>query len=431
MQTTTAMPGRGPTRRIAPTRRPAWVYRTSSCVLLFMVIAVSIGGCSASPDWERANAERIDSSDTEGWDAIAPERKPRSWTGGVSAVASQRPSLPNARLQLPRVSPDGRWVVFLDIDDEASPASAESVVTGRGLGSVSLWLRGIDDEGIARNLAFGHAAWPTWSADSSMLAFISHDPDTGCALGLHDVGANRTSRLAVGLKKMLTPAIAPDGRRVAVSGYGEIADQAVLFVVDVESGQAMPGPPPTLGGAQLMPVWIDAQTLVFVELDERGGGLMRWSVGQDRAEPVAPLALPESIFDAVHLHAGVPFPVSPDGRFFTYYAPGRDRMTWVDLTDGRTLALETGDRAGTWWNAQWFLVAENGRLVLVSSPQSSETPSEQGGDASIAEDRPRMNLLPGQWVPLWADADQQSMLLVGQGDRADRFSFLQLWVITK
>lgn len=394
-------------------------------------VALSLGGCTAPTDWERANAERIESSNTEGWDAIAPEQKPQRWTGGVTAVASERPGLPNARLQLPRVSPDGRWVVFLDADDEAPPVSPESGVTGRGLSEVSLWLRAVDEDGLARNIAFGHAAWPTWSPDASTLAFISHDPETGCALGMHNVATNRTQRLAVGLKKMLTPSISPDGRRVAVAGYGEIADQALLFIVDPGTGQSTPGPPPTLGGAQLMPHWLDNNTLIFVELDEEGGGLMRWSVGRPQAEPIAPLQLPGSIFDAIHLHAGVPRPVSPDGRFFTYYVPGQDRMAWIDLASGETISLESGDRAGTWWNDQWFLVAENDRLALVSSPQSTAPSAADQTRSTTADDRPRMNLLPGRWAPLWADPVQQSMLLVGQSDRPGRFRFLQLWVITK
>lgn len=392
------------------------------CTLALMITA----GCATPTDWENADAEPLATPEAEGWREIAPERKPRSWTGGVSAVAAERPALPSAGLQLPRVSPDGRWVAFLDADEESLPVAAESWVSGRGLEPVSLWLRGVDADGLARNLAWGHAAWPTWSDDSSTLVFISHDPDTGCALAFHDVVSNQTQRLAVGLKKMLTPALSPDGRQVAVAGYGEIAEQALLFIVDLETGQARPGPPPALGGAQLMPAWLDRDTLIFVELDERGGGLMRWHTAEPLAEPVAPLRLPTSVFDAVHIHAGVPQPVSPDRRHFTYYSPQTDQMHWVDLQTGEPSDLRVADRAGIWWNDEWFLVAEPERLALVSPPQANDE-----ADPPVSDERPRMNLLPGRWAPLWADPDQQSILLVGESDTPSRFRFLQLWVITK
>ncbi|MEM9418791.1 MAG: hypothetical protein AAGA25_07060 [Planctomycetota bacterium] len=402
--------------------------------LSFGCLCVSLSiwaGCASPPDWERANAQELQEAQGEGLNAIAPERKARRWTGGVTAVGADRPGVPNMGLQLPRVSPDGSWVAFLDADPELPRILPDSLVSGRGLGGVSLWVRGVEDEGFAQSVAVAHAAWPTWSRDASTLVFISHDPRTGCALGFHDAATGQTDRLAVGIRKMLTPAMSPDNQRIAVSGYGEIADQALLFVIDRDTGESMPGPQPSLGGAQLMPHWIDHQTLLFVELDANGGGLMRWTVGSPQAEPIAPLQLPESIFDAIHLHAGVPSPVSAGGRYFSYYASSEDRIVWIDMDTGEAMNLNTGDRAGTWWNAQWFLVANDDQLELIAAPQNiSETDAQE---VSVAPDdeRPRMNLLPGRWVPLWADADQQSMLLVGQSDRPDRFRLLQLWVITR
>jgi len=342
-------------------------------------------------------------------------------------VARDRPGLPNAGLGLPSVSADGQWVAFLDVGDVSEPVSADQWVTGRGLGGVSLWVRAVESDGMPRNVALGDVAWPTWSADASTLLFVSHNPDTGCALGLHDVAANRTQRLSVGIKTMLTPSMAPDGRRVAVAGYGEVADQALIFIVDLETGQASPGPPPTLGGAQLMPLWLDNDTLLFAELDDAGGGLMRWTLGSLRAVPVAPMQLPDSIFDAIHLHAGVAYPVSPDGRYFTYYVPGRDRLAWIALDGGAEVPLQTGDQAGTWWNDQWFLVANHERLALAASPQAHLPESPSTG----IDNRPHMRLLPGRWAPLWADAAKRSMLLAGQGEPPDRFRLIQLWVITK
>ena len=401
--------------------------RRGSLVALVAGLMLAIGGCAApQTDWQQANAKPIGDAQEPGWQAISPSNAQR-WTGGITAVARERPGLPNAGLQLPRVSPNGEWIAFLDADPESDYVSPDQWVTGRGLEGVSLWLRAVDREDAAAPVAVSQAAWPAWSDDSNTLLFVSHDPSTGCALGLHDVTSGRTKRLSVGIQNMLTPSMSPDGRRVAVAGYGEVADQALIFVIDLETGQASPGPLPTLGGAQLMPQWLDDDTLLFVELDEHGGGLLRWRMGQSQADPIAPLQLPASIFDAIHLHAGIARPVSPDGRYFTYYAPGQDRMVWVATDGGDEASLEVGDRAGTWWSDEWFLAANDDRLALVASPQSR--PSVDG--SSGADLRPHIRLLSGRWAPVWADAEKQSMLLVGEGDTPDRFRLVQLWVVTK
>lgn len=381
-------------------------------------------GCTTTPDWERADAQAIDAADPAGVEALAPQREARRWSGGVTAVAAARPGLPRAGAVLPRVSPDGRWVAFLDLGESQGEASPDRWVNGRGLAGVSLWLRGVEADGLARNIALDHVAWPTWSPDGSALWFVSYDPETGCALAWHDVASQRTRRLAVGLSHMLTPAVSPDGQRVAVSAYGELPDEAVLFIIDRDGGQASPGPPPTLGGAQLMPTWLDADTLLFVELDEHGGGLMRWTLGEAQAEPVAPLDLPASIFDAVHLHAGIPQPVSPNRRWFAYYSSTRDRVALIDLHGGGAVALEVGDRAGAWWGDEWFVAGNDDRLSLVAPPVGGVDEQERGDPA-------RMNLLTGRWVPLWTDPASGSMLLVGEGDEPGRFGFLQLWVVTR
>ena len=369
--------------------------------LLVAGLMLAISGCAAPPptDWEQARAEPIDDAQEPGWQAISPSNAQR-WTGGITAVARERPGVPNAGLQLPRVSPSGEWIAFLDADPESDYVSPDQWVTGRDLGGVSLWLRAVEAEGPVRPVALSQAAWPSWSADSDTLVFVSHDSSTGCALGLHNVRSGQTKRLSVGIQNMLTPSMSPDGRRVAVTGYGEIADQALIFIIDLETGQSTPGPPPTLGGAQLMPYWLNNDSLLFVELDEHGGGLLRWTPGQSQADPIAPLELPVSIFDAIHLHAGIADPVSPDGRYFTYYVPGRDRMEWVALDGGDEASLDVGDRAGTWWSNDWFLVANDDRLALVASPQAQPPrPEPAAGESSDIDHRPQCASCPAAGRP--------------------------------
>lgn len=410
-------------------------------VLWLAMGVVTAISCAERPAWDRADARLVPTPGTAGWESLTADERPRRWSGGVTTFARAYPGLPSAGLQLPRVSSDGEWIAFMDVDREAAAVSQDAWLTGRGLQDVSLWVRRVGDDGLARNVAYGDAAWPTWSPDGSRLVFISHDAETGCAVVIHDVATQRSQRLAVGIKKMVTPAISPDGRRLAVAGYGELPDQALLFVIDLATGHATPGPPPTLGGAQLMPLWLDAQTLLFVELDGQGGGLMRWSLGASVAEPVAPLALPASIFDAVHLHAGIAQPISPDAGRFAYYTGATDRIELVDLGSAAGSSLDFGDRAGTWWGRDWFIVADDEQLSLTPTPRdtaalpgedsAAEVETSKKSDALDDVESPRMALLPGRWVPLWTDAANHSMILLGPGKTAGRFELIQFWAVTR
>ena len=409
---------------------------------LLSMLTVSACTTAPPPAWEQANAEPLPRGEGSGFEALAQAALPQRSTGSVTAVASVRPPVPNVGVQLPAVSPDGRWIAFLDQDDAAPPAQPDDLVTGRNLGGLSLWVRAVDAEGPARNVALGGAAWPTWSADASTLLFIGYD-DLGCTLGLHDVTTGTTRRKAVGLRHMMMPAMSPDGRRVALAAYGSVPDQALIFTLDLATDAALPGPPATLPGAQILPRWLDEDTLVYVQLGAVGGSagpgaaLMRWTLGGPSATPVAPLNAPASVFDAQHLFAAIARPISPDHASLAYLDLTRGRIELVNLTDATSTALPGGYRAGAWWGGRWFVAADDRRIDLVeraTSPTNGPSTPPPPTDPSTpppSTTPPRLNLLDGRWVPLWADADQQSILLIGESDRPDRFSVLQLWVIAK
>ena len=169
---------------------------------------------------------------------------------------------------------------------------------------------------------------------------------------------------------------------------------------------------------------------------------MRWTLGGSSAIPIVPLHAPASVFDAQHLYAAIARPVSPDGNSLAYLnlAAGRIELVDMDGNPASASALPEGYRAGAWWGERWFVAADDRRIDLVEL--ESPGPDVPAGDASVNSgsgsgrgggggDLPRLNLLDGRWVPLWADADQQSILLIGESDRPDRFSVLQLWVVAK
>ena len=421
-------------------------------VVVALLILLLLPACTTAPPpaWEQADAEPIPRGEGPGWEALAQAALPQRSTGSVTAVASVRPPVPNVGVQLPVVSPDGRWIAFLDQDDAAPPAQPDDLVTGRNLGGLPLWVRAVDAEGPARNVAVGGVAWPAWSADSKTLAFVGYDDKLGCTLGLHDVASGVTRRKAVGLRHMMMPAISPDGRRVALAAYGNVPDQALVFTLDLATDAALPGPPATLPGAQILPRWLDDDTLVYVQLGAAEGSagpnatLMRWTLGGSSATPIVPLHAPASVFDAQHLFAAIARPVSPDGRSLAYLNLAAGRIELVNISNifASPSPLPEGYRAGAWWGERWFVAADDRRIDLVelASPgpdvPAEDASADSGGAGGSGSgggggDLPRLNLLDGRWVPLWADAEQQSILLIGESDRPDRFSVLQLWVVAK
>ena len=175
---------------------------------------------------------------------------------------------------------------------------------------------------------------------------------------------------------------------------------------------------------------------------------MRRTLGGSSAIPVAPLNAPASVFDAQHLYAAIARPVSPDGNSLAYLNLAAGRIELVNLSDifDSASALPEGYRAGAWWGERWFVAADDRRIDLVQLELSGpDLPTDDAsavsgggggggsgsGGGSGDGDLPRLHLLDGRWVPLWADADQQSILLIGESDRPDRFSVLQLWVVAK
>lgn len=352
--------------------------------------------------------------------AMAAEGSGNGWTGGVTALGQRRPNVPNVGFQLPRVSEDGRYIAYLEQPTDAPSVPAAAAVTGRGLEDVSLWVRQVEAEGPGKMVASGGACWAQWSAKGALL-FITYDERNYAALGIFNPASGRVERKAVGLRHMLMPHVSPSGRRAAVVAYGEVPDQAVIFVVDLAQSRAEPGPPAAAeSGAQVHPRWLSDDTLVYVQLAEEGEGrLMRWRVGEDRAHAIMRVEAPASIFDAQHMFAAVPEPVSPDLSRYAVYLPGEERVELAPLAAAEAVLTDGGTRGGVWWTDGWFLAARDDRLELVRADVVND--EQQSPQA--------LRLLDGRWVPLWADREAGTLLLAAPASSADELALLQLWVV--
>ena len=381
-----------------------------------------VAGCTSKKPWVQAGAQPVsmaDRADSEQPDGDTDGSSNR-WSGHISAYASACPPIPNARLQLPAVSPDAKWIAYLKPSDTGVFPGSDGLITGKGLQGVSLWVRAVAEDEAPTAIASSGACWPSWSDDGRVLAFVTFDQDRRSTLGLYHLDTGVIQRKGVGLRCVLMPTIAPDGGRVAVSAYGELPNRALIFIIDPLTNQALPGPPAG-DGAQLLPRWINDNTLIYLETTEDAVELKRWTLGDESAATLARLPGPASIFDAQHMLAGIDNPIRPDLRVFAYYNLLEDRIEMLDLASQKTRVLPKGFQAGSWWGNDWLIASSQNRVELVSSQRTS-------GDT----DRPRMiRVITGRWLPIWADHDRQAVVLIGEAEDPDAFSLMRLWLVAE
>ena len=390
-------------------------------ILILLVIALPIVGCVKRP-WIEAGAQPMGALEQSTAEDQASKQLDSSnqWTGHITAYAAMCPPIPNARLQLPVVSPDAQWIAYLKSDDTQDSADSDSLITGKGLHGTSLWVRPLNKEEEPKAVAYHGASWPSWSADGRILAFVTFDQNRHSSLGIYDIQSGVIERKAVGLRCVLMPSIAPNHEHVAVCAYGEVPDQALIFIIDPRTSQAQPGPPAGTG-AQLLPRWISNDTLIYLETSQDGVSLNRWTLGDQTVTKVAHLPGPSSIFDVQHLLTCINDPIRPDIGAYAYFNPAENRIEVFNFTSGTTRVLPAGFQGGSWWGDDWLVASSDDRVELVSSRRTS-------GDA----DRPRMlRALTGRWMPIWADHERQSVILVGEAESLDTFSLMQLWLVAE
>jgi len=293
--------------------------------------------------------------------------------------------IPNSGLLLPAVGGEGKWVAYLTVSAD-SAVEQRALLTGRGLKGAALAMRATVAGAAPRTICPSGAAWPAWSADGKLLAYVAAGAGGQAVLAVHDVAAGTTRRIGVGVAWMFMPSFSPDARRVAVVVPGELPNQSRVHVVDLETAKLTPAPQGADEQWQIAPAWRDRRRVAFVRSVGQVVELAQWEVGSPTVRSAAPLAVSAAMSDAFQSFAGLPASMAPGGRGFAYYRAMDDRVAIAPLPGGQGRSMPDGTRAGCWLGAEHFLSATDADLLLtaVGSGESKR-------------------LIDGRWLPLWGN----------------------------
>jgi len=316
----------------------------------------------------------------------------------------------NSGLELPVVSPDGRYVACLDVRvGSHSAVTPASLMRGEGLAAVSLKLLDTTT-GRSRTVATGGACWPSWTAAGKLL-YVSYDGSGSAMLVLYDPATGDAERKSTGLAKVIMAAPSPDGRMVAMVALPQ-PGKAIIRLLTWRTATLLPGPAADGADWQLRPIWLSGQELAYVQRRGDKSSLMRWQFAAGRPCRVATISTPADLVDAGQSFAGIVSPRSPDGRFLAYYDAGADAICLVDLTTGRSRKLEEHSRAGCWAGPRAFAEC-TGRGVMLMRPD--------GGA--------RNTLMDGTWLACWGAADGGQILCLSRGSGPWTFNLVRMRLI--
>ena len=308
-------------------------------------------------------------------DQVPPAQAQNPWKPSqISHVQVQSQTLgqvPNTSPQLPAVSPDGKWIAYLDFSG-VEPPRLQSLFNGQGLESTSLHIQAVAPDAQPRMICNSGAAWPTWSADSKTLLFVSYTSAGRCDLVVHKPQTADTRRLSISAEPIITPALSPSGTNAAVVVYDSQSQTSRLHVVNLSTGQTehvCPSDSPA--NLMVWPQWTSGGSIVFVLIQDGQSRIVQWSPGKSGPRQLATINVPASPVGICRAFAGLALPLSPDARHFAYYDAQQDRIVLVGLTNGRNVELPATTRAGCWFGSERFIAADDEQMRLFTVPPSS------------------------------------------------------------
>ncbi len=320
-------------------------------------------------------------------------------------------SLRNTGLQLPVPSPDGKWVAAWDCSD-ALALDPDAALTGSTLSNTTLVLRRTSEPQVPHHTVASGVAWPIWTPDSQQLIAVAYDRAGHCALLIHELSTAKSRRIDIGLRHILTLALSPQGRRLALAGFDDGPEKSKLYVYDLQKQVLTPLVPPRDAAWQVAPMWISERALLYYGRVGSDVGLL--GAAYDGAEPhswLAKLPLPQLAAEVLRVQAGITQPLSPDGRWLAMYDISSGNIVLHRLEDGRTWPLASNSHAGCWAGASQgprFIYATDKQLLL----------SEPEAQSRVLATSPLL--------PLWCHSQGRELLLLARGHQEWTFELLRM-----
>ncbi len=336
-----------------------------------------------------------------------------SQSSHVQVQAEPLGQLPNSGLQLPVVSPDGKWIAYLDFRSN-QPIELAALFTGQGLEAMSLHVQPVTPGAAARTVCASGAAWPAWSPDSRRLMFVAYNKAGRCDLGIHDVFTGTTRRISMGLERIMMPAVSPSGKQAAVVVLKTEDESSSLYVVNLDTGKVEQTCPTDFQDSrQLWPQWTTDGRIVFVLSYHGRSWLAQWEPGKFPPEKLCEIRISASQSGVYQALAGLGRPLSPDDRYFAYYNTVADRIVLLSLADGRCVELPVGTRAGCWFGSGRFVAADQKQMRLFS----------------IRATMPAL-LMRGLWLPRGANAATSQLLLCSRAAEGRAFALVRMKILS-
>ncbi|MEX0887469.1 MAG: hypothetical protein WD009_13625 [Phycisphaeraceae bacterium] len=358
------------------------------------LLLAAVGACQTAPPddadgREAAGAARVNEIDRSPSTATYRHYQLQMQTVGP---------VPSAGLGLPRVSPDGRWIAWLEVD-EAGAVDLQQLVTRNALEGVSLHVAPSDSPQRSRRLVDG-GAWPAFSPDSRQLAAVARDEQGNERIVIHDLQSRRQQVIAPGLRHIQSLRYSPDGSTLAFSAHAPQLVRSRVYTLRIDTRSVTVGPASRAEAHHLAPQWLDDETLFVFAAFEQGVDLKVWPIEGDAMRFVGYTAIAPATAMGLHRAlAGVDEPLDPSRRYLAYYDAREDRMVTLDLLAGVASPLADGTHALAWLDEESLLTTDGEDLLLYELP---------------ATQRPR-ELMGGLLLPRWGSWDAGQVLLLTPG----------------
>jgi hypothetical protein len=379
--------------------------RARALLLLCGWLGVAGGLSCTSPSTGHRTAGAALDDQTPAWSAID--------SGRYQLLLQHLATLRNTGLELPRASPDGRWIATLS-SPNALALDADAALTGRTLDDVTLVLHSVTNPKSPPRTIAAAAAWAVWSPDSRRVVAVSYDRSHRCGLIIHDLSTGQTRRLEIGLTHIITPAFSPTGTQLALCGFAETPEQSRLYVYDLVNQRLTPLPAPKDCLWQILPMWVNEHALLYYGRVGAETGL--FGAAADASRPSAWLArvpLPPDAAEALRTQSGIAQPLASGGQWLALFDGSARRIILHHLDDSRAWPLSPMSQSGAWvqpaGESQPRFIFATDTQCLLASP---------GGDTHLLGSTP--------FLPLWCNAAGTRLLVAAPGKQDWTLELVQM-----